>query len=195
MKIPFISIKMAKESIQERLKHIRKQLGKTQQQMADVLDILQSSYSQIEGTGKSDITVKHIITLAEQLNVNPNFILLGELPVFRRDVVADMDFSTDGTRTFDVHGDDMYPTLMHGDVVSCVQVKDYKNINDSHIYVLVTKNKATIIGHLQPGFSGVYVIPQNQAVAKSKLIEHGEIGEIWEVKLRITAFLMQFSKP
>lgn len=187
-------IKMTQESIPERLKHVRKQLAKTQQQMADVLGVLQSSYSQIEGTGKSDITVKHIITLAEQLNVNPNFILLGELPVFRRDALGSLDLSNAGTKNFDVHGDDMYPTLIHGDVVNCTQVKDYKNISDSHIYVLKTKNSATIIGHLQPGFSGVYVIPENQAVAKTRLVEHGDIGEIWEVKLRITAFLMQPKK-
>lgn len=185
---------MTQSSIQERLKYVRKQLAKTQQQMADVLGVLQSTYSQIEATGKSDITLKHIITLAEQLNVNPNFILLGELPIFRRDAVGDLDISSAGTRTFDVHGDDMYPTLIHGDVVSCVQVTDYKNINDSHIYVLKTKNGATIIGYLQPGFSGVYVIPENQAIAKTRLVEHGEIGEVWEVKLRITAFLMQPKK-
>ena len=159
--------------------------------MADVLGVLQSSYSQIEGTGKSDITVKHIITLAEQLNVNPNFILLGELPVFRRDAVGGMGLSTTDARTFEVHGDDMYPTLMHSDVVSCIQVKDYKNINDSHIYVLKLKDSAIIIGHLQPGFSGVYVIPENQKTAKTRLVEHGDISEIWEVKQRITAFLMQ----
>lgn len=60
-----------------RLRIIRKAFSFSQNEMADVLGITQSTYSKME-KGESAITAQHLVTLEEKLGVNPTFILVGK---------------------------------------------------------------------------------------------------------------------
>lgn len=60
-----------------RLKHIRKQFGLSQAEMASILEVTQSSYSKTE-KGETGVTTQHVIQLFEKLNINPNYLLLGK---------------------------------------------------------------------------------------------------------------------
>lgn len=46
--------------------------------------------------------------------------------------------------TINVDGDSMAPTIAHGDTIACVWLKDYDNLNDKYIYVLDTKEGASV---------------------------------------------------
>lgn len=64
-----------------RLFKVRKHLGFTQKQIADVLGIGQNAYSMIEG-GRVTLTDKNRSILAEKLYVNPTFLLEGRGEMF-----------------------------------------------------------------------------------------------------------------
>lgn len=188
---------MNKESIQERLKMIRKELGLTQQQMGDALGIMQSSYAQIESTGKSDITLRQLMTLHHKFGVNPNYVLLGELPVFGHVGFVPAEDQKiripgiDGTiKMITLQDDSMYPTLMNTDIVIGNQKLEFKKVNNGKIHILVTNDDSTLVRYVQPMEDGFLTIPENIEKYSNRLIKYHDLSEVWEVQLRITSNIL-----
>lgn len=59
-----------------RLRELRKSLGMTQTQLAELLGIKQSSYASIE-SGRVELTERNAILLSDKLNVNKEWLLTG----------------------------------------------------------------------------------------------------------------------
>lgn len=206
-----------KEEIRARLKAFRKELKVTQGDIASVLGLDVSSWTHIETTGRASLSIDHLLTLMTTYQLNPNFILRGDDPMFLNDtqpsiqnlfIPADRWPEYPGSkfdkviiptikgeaRTFEVHGDDMYPVLMHGDLVACTQLKSMKDLDGSKIYVITTANTGFIMSYVRPSLTGLYLMPENAQSKLPESIDHLNIREVWEVKLRITAFLMHSRK-
>ena len=71
----------------ERVKMIRKQLGMTQEQLAQRLGIGKAALSMIE-TGKAGLSARNRNILVQELNVNPEWLETGEGEMFNADVNA-----------------------------------------------------------------------------------------------------------
>ncbi|MBQ8307682.1 MAG: helix-turn-helix transcriptional regulator [Alistipes sp.] len=63
------------------LKQLRKELGLTQQQLAERLGIGKAALSMIE-TGRASLTARNKNILVQELNINPEFLETGKLPMF-----------------------------------------------------------------------------------------------------------------
>lgn len=63
------------------LKQLRKELGLTQQQLAERLGIGKAALSMIE-TGRASLTARNKNILIQELNINPEFLETGKLPMF-----------------------------------------------------------------------------------------------------------------
>lgn len=59
---------------QQRLKELRNEQGKTQQEIADVLNTERGYYNKYEN-GKHPLPIEHLITLAKYYNVTSDYIL------------------------------------------------------------------------------------------------------------------------
>jgi transcriptional regulator with XRE-family HTH domain len=64
-------------SIGERLKQVREQAGLKQKEMAEFLELGKPGYNRIE-TGKVEITVKHLLKIAERFKISLDWLLLGK---------------------------------------------------------------------------------------------------------------------
>ena len=69
---------MDKKDIRTRLKLLRHTLDMTQSQFAEVMGITQSTYAYIEKGHRASITLDQLLILNKKLDINPNWILLGE---------------------------------------------------------------------------------------------------------------------
>lgn len=67
--------------VYERIKYLRKQLDKTQQEFADQINISRSNLGNIE-TDKIGITDRVITDICEEFNVNEKWLRYGEEPIF-----------------------------------------------------------------------------------------------------------------
>lgn len=66
----------------QRLRAARQSAGfKTARAFAQTHDIAQSTYSQYE-TGKRHFSINILVKFSEFLNINPNWLLFGKLPMF-----------------------------------------------------------------------------------------------------------------
>ena len=64
------------QSIGKRLKQVREKAGLKQKEMADFLQLGKPGYNRIE-TGKVEITVKHLLKIAERFKISLDWLLLG----------------------------------------------------------------------------------------------------------------------
>ena len=62
------------------LKKMRKELGLTQEAVADVLGITKSTWNMIEN-GKANLTERNKSILIEKLNINPKYLADGTEPI------------------------------------------------------------------------------------------------------------------
>ncbi len=67
-----------KEQIGMRLKQLRKEKGFTQEQVAELLDISQKHYSEVE-RGLTGLSVKHLIQISDILAVSLDYLLKGTI--------------------------------------------------------------------------------------------------------------------
>jgi len=209
------------QETRERLIEIRKALGVTQAALGKELGISPSTWTHIETTGKSSLTLDHFVNLVQIFQVNPMYIIAGQLPMFLADLgdpanqnllvpaTAQAGYAIEwsqetyltaqkvlipgiqgNARTFEIYGDSMMPVLMHGDWVSCTPITDQKEVVDGRIYVVVTNTQGITVKYIQPVLEGLFVIPENKDQYKPYLIEYDEVREIWEVKVRLTGFLV-----
>ena len=147
----------------ERVKLIRKQLGMTQEQLAQRLGIGKAALSMIE-TGKAGLSARNRNILVQELNVNPDWLETGKGCMFNAepDLTAYMHrtdnslplqsvplYSIEGTAGL-VHipnlpkcdgaiyivGDSMYPLLKSGDIVLYKQLGDINDIFWGDMYLL-----------------------------------------------------------
>lgn len=65
------------KTIGDRLKQVREQAGLKQKEMADFLQIGKAGYNRIE-KGFIEITVKHLLKIAERFEVSLDWLLLGK---------------------------------------------------------------------------------------------------------------------
>jgi transcriptional regulator with XRE-family HTH domain len=65
------------QKIGDRLKQVREQAGLKQKEMAEFLELGKPGYNRIE-TGKVEITVKHLLKIAERFNTSLDWLLLGK---------------------------------------------------------------------------------------------------------------------
>lgn len=63
--------------IGERIRIQRRRMGLTQEKVAEILGISVTYYGEIE-RGNRKISVERVITLCEKLDMEPNYLLLGE---------------------------------------------------------------------------------------------------------------------
>ena len=143
----------------ERVKLIRKQLGMTQEQLAQRLGIGKAALSMIE-TGKAGLSARNRNILVQELNVNPEWLESGKGNMFNAepDLTAYMH-RTDNSLFADqaqakpvnfIHipnlpkcdgaiyivGDSMYPLLKSGDIVLYKQLGDINDIFWGDMYLL-----------------------------------------------------------
>ena len=59
---------------QQRIKELRKEQGKTQQEIADILNTERGYYNKYE-KGKHPLPIEHLITLTKYYNVTADYIL------------------------------------------------------------------------------------------------------------------------
>lgn len=59
---------------QQRIKELRKEKGKTQQEIADILNTERGYYNKYE-KGKQPLPIEQLITLTKYYNVTSNYIL------------------------------------------------------------------------------------------------------------------------
>jgi transcriptional regulator with XRE-family HTH domain len=69
---------MDKKDIRTRLKLLRHTLDMTQSQFAEIMGITQSTYAYIEKGHRASITLDQLLILNKKLDINPNWVLLGE---------------------------------------------------------------------------------------------------------------------
>lgn len=69
---------MDKKDIRTRLKLLRHTLDMTQSQFAEIMGITQSTYAYIEKGHRASITLDQLLILHNKLDINPNWVLLGE---------------------------------------------------------------------------------------------------------------------
>lgn len=69
---------MDKKDIRTRLKLLRHTLEMTQSQFAEIMGITQSTYAYIEKGHRASITLDQLLILHDKLDINPNWVLLGE---------------------------------------------------------------------------------------------------------------------
>ena len=69
---------MDKKDIRTRLKLLRHTLDMTQSQFAEIMGITQSTYAYIEKGHRASITLDQLLILHDKLDINPNWVLLGE---------------------------------------------------------------------------------------------------------------------
>ena len=149
----------------ERVKLIRKQLGMTQEQLAQRLGIGKAALSMIE-TGKAGLSARNRNILVQELNVNPDWIETGKGNMFNAepDLTAYMHRTIEGTAglvplftdraqskpvnfihipnlpkcdgAIYVVGDSMYPLLKSGDIVLYKQLRDINDIFWGDMYLL-----------------------------------------------------------
>lgn len=67
------------DKINQRIKDAREKLGLKQYQVAQLLDMKESTYSQMERSGK--INSERIVELSKILNVSTDYLLTGETPL------------------------------------------------------------------------------------------------------------------
>ncbi len=143
----------------ERVKLIRKQLGMTQEQLAQRLGIGKAALSMIE-TGKAGLSSRNRNILVQDLNVNPEWLETGRGRMFNAepDLTAYMH-RTDNSLPMQsvqakpinfIHipnlpkcdgaiyivGDSMYPLLKSGDIVLYKQLCDLNDIFWGDMYLL-----------------------------------------------------------
>ena len=144
----------------ERVKLIRKQLGMTQEQLAQRLGIGKAALSMIE-TGKAGLSARNRNILVQELNVNPEWLESGKGNMFNAepDLTAYMHrtdnslplqsvplYSIEGTAglvplpkcdgAIYIVGDSMYPLLKSGDIVLYKQLGDINDIFWGDMYLL-----------------------------------------------------------
>ena len=148
----------------ERVKLIRKQLGMTQEQLAQRLGIGKAALSMIE-TGKAGLSARNRNILVQELNVNPDWLETGKGNMFNAepDLTAYMHrtdnslplqsvplYSIEGTAGLVplftdqaqskpvnfILGDSMYPLLKSGDIVLYKQLRDINDIFWGDMYLL-----------------------------------------------------------
>ena len=77
----------------ERIKELRKAMGKSQEEFGKILGITKSGVSEIE-SGRRNVTEQHIIILKNSESVNEEWLRTGEGEMFRsiskNDQIADM---------------------------------------------------------------------------------------------------------
>ena len=137
----------------QRVKLIRKELGMTQEQMAQHLGIGKAALSMIE-TGKAALSSRNRNILVQELNVNPDWLETGKGCMFN----AEPDLTSYLHRTDQaqlkpvnfIHipnlpkcdgaiyivGDSMYPLLKSGDIVLYKQLHDIGDVFWGDMYLL-----------------------------------------------------------
>ena len=134
-----------------RVKLIRKQLGMTQEQLAQHLGIGKAALSMIE-TGKAGLSARNRNILVQELNVNPEWLqsvplysiegTAGLVPLFADQAQAKpVNFihipnlpKCDGA--IYIVGDSMYPLLKSGDIVLYKQLGNIDDIFWGDMYLL-----------------------------------------------------------
>jgi len=138
----------------QRVKLIRKQLGMTQEQLAQRLGIGKAALSMIE-TGRTGLSARNRHILVQELNVNPEWLETGEGEPFNAepDLTAYMHRTDDRSQikpTNFIHipnlpkcdgaiyvvGDSMYPLLKSGDIVLYKQLRRIDDIFWGDMYLL-----------------------------------------------------------
>ena len=147
----------------ERVKLIRKQLGMTQEQLAQRLGIGKAALSMIE-TGKAGLSARNRNILVQELNVNPEWLESGKGNMFnaepdltaymhRTDTAGLVPLFADQAQAKPVNfihipnlpkcdgaiyivGDSMYPLLKSGDIVLYKQLGDINDIFWGDMYLL-----------------------------------------------------------
>ena len=130
----------------QRVKLIRKELGMTQEQLAQHLGIGKAALSMIE-TGKAALSSRNRNILVQELNVNPDWLETGKGCMFN----AEPDLTSYLHRTDNslplpnlpkcdgaiyIVGDSMYPLLKSGDIVLYKQLHDIGDVFWGDMYLL-----------------------------------------------------------
>ena len=128
-----------------RVKLIRKQLGMTQEQLAQHLGIGKAALSMIE-TGKAGLSARNRNILVQELNVNPEWLESGKGNMFNAepDLTAyrlrtDNSLPLQSVPLYSIEGtagDSMYPLLKSGDIVLYKQLGNIDDIFWGDMYLL-----------------------------------------------------------
>ena len=198
----------------ERVKLIRKQLGMTQEQLAQRLGIGKAALSMIE-TGKAGLSARNRNILVQELNVNPDWLETGKGNMFNAepDLTAYMHRTDNSLPLFTdqaqskpvnfIHipnlpkcdgaiyivGDSMYPLLKSGDIVLYKQLRDINDIFWGDMYLLsidIDGEEYVTVKYIQKSDRAGYVklVSQNQHHA-DKDVEISRIRAIALVKASI----------
>ena len=183
----------------ERVKLIRKQLGMTQEQLAQRLGIGKAALSMIE-TGKAGLSARNRNILVQELNVNPDWLETGKGNMFNAepDLTAymhrtDNSLPLQSVPLYSIEGTaglvSMYPLLKSGDIVLYKQLRDINDIFWGDMYLLsidIDGEEYVTVKYIQKSDRAGYVklVSQNQHHA-DKDVEISRIRAIALVKASI----------
>lgn len=88
-------------------------------------------------------------------------------------------------RTFEVSGDSMYPYLLDGDYVTCVQLEEIDRVRNNEVYVIVSREHGIQIKTVRSVRDLLHLSSMNGDY-KEFSIPKEEVLELWEIKAKIT---------
>ncbi len=188
----------------------------SQKEVAEILNITQSAYSQIEGGGVS-LTVSHLKRLSNLFSVSMDWMAKGKtddgdgmkkeesIPLI--DIEAKAGYSNnydsqdfldelerfkvpgfkDGEhRIFEVEGKSMIPTLFPNDYVICQPLDDFEKLVDNTLAVVVSEDSVVVKRLAANGEDGKLICHSDNPDFRSYYLDKSEISEIWPVDGKVT---------
>lgn len=117
--------------------------------------------------------------------VEPEFY--GELPAFK---MPGNEYRHGTYRAFEVSGDSMHDTLVHGDVVIAQFVDSFQHMKEGYIHVIVTTDQVLVkrpLNRIQK--SGKVILQSDNNAYPPYPIMAEDIRELWVVKANVTRFM------
>ena len=88
-------------------------------------------------------------------------------------------------RTFEVSGDSMYPYLLDGDYVTCVQLEEIDRVRNNEVYVIVSRENGIQIKMVRSVRDLLHLSSMNGDYKEFSILKE-EVLELWEIKAKIT---------
>ncbi len=206
--------------VHERLKQLREEKNKlSQKEIANLLKISQSAYSQIEN-GSVSLSMSHLQALSAFYEVTTDYITKGRKPKKTSDITqhniplvnvearagyvknySDQSFLQElecykipgfdrgDFRVFEVEGDSMQPTLAPNDYIVCQEIGDVRNFVEGSICVVVSEDAVVVKRLYENGDGKSLVCKSDNGQFKPFKMAYTDINQLWAVGGKITTLL------
>ncbi|MGB3468630.1 MAG: LexA family transcriptional regulator [Cyclobacteriaceae bacterium] len=204
--------------INQRVKQIRLESEKTQQEFAKDLNITQGNLSLIE-SGKSVVTLQTIKLIRHKYDITYDWLIDGIEHIKSADSLIPLvdksaragyptmhgtedyekslalykipGFEKGTHRIFEIEGDSMLPTLLPHDHIVTAKIEDYSKIVNGSLCVIIS-NKEVMAKRLYQPSKGVFRLESDNINYEPIIFNEDEIQEIWGVLAKLT---QTFQRP